>query len=303
MQGAWSGYLVASPSFAYSRVERLARPSAVRILAVADLHYTLKQYDWLGAVADDLDLIIIAGDQLDVASAADKNVQILVVLKYLKTIGAKTKLLVSSGNHDLDKFDENDEKTTVWLKKAHALDVFIDGDSPNLGDTLFTICPWWDGPVSRQAVADQLAADAQQRKEKWAWVYHAPPDESPVSWVGKKHIGDHDLLAWIREYQPDLVFTGHIHESPFRADGSWIDRIDSTWVFNAGRQIGPIPAYVIIDTERPEAAWFSLAGNELVNLDVPLERPIPELRYSGSDDQSSPWWWTKDSRTSSTIPK
>jgi Icc-related predicted phosphoesterase len=257
----------------------------VRILVVADLHYTLKQYDWLGAVADDLDMIIIAGDQLDVASAADKNVQILVVLKYLKTIRAKTKLLVSSGNHDLDRFDENDEKTTVWLKKAHALDVFIDGDSPSFGNTLFTICPWWDGPVSRQAVADQLAADAQQRKEKWAWVYHAPPDESPVSWVGKKHIGDHDLLAWIREYQPDFVFTGHIHESPFRTDGSWIDRIDSTWVFNAGRQIGPIPAYVIIDTERPEAAWFSLAGNELVKLDVPLERPIPELRYSRSDDQ------------------
>jgi Icc-related predicted phosphoesterase len=275
----------------------------MRILLVSDLHYTLKQYDWVDAVAGDLDLIVIAGDQLDVASAADKNVQVLVVLKYLKRIGAKTKLLASSGNHDLDKFDANDEKITIWLKKARAMGVLIDGDSVELDDTLFTICPWWDGPVTRQAVADQLARDAERRGRRWIWVYHAPPDESPVSWQGKKHIGDVDLLTWIRQYQPDYVLTGHIHESPFRDEGSWVDRIGETWVFNPGRQIGPIPAYVIFDTDRREAAWFSLAGSELVRLDQPLERPVAELRAPDPADQSSPWWCTRDSRTSSTMPK
>jgi Icc-related predicted phosphoesterase len=281
----------------------------MRILLVADLHYTLKQYDWLDAVAADLDLVVIAGDQLDVASAAEKNVQILVVLKYLRRIGAKTKLLVSSGNHDLDKIDANDEKTTAWLQKARAMGVLVDGDSFELDGALFTICPWWDGPVSREAVAEQLARDAAKREGTWVWVYHAPPAESAVSWAGKQHIGDADLLDWIRRYQPDYVLTGHIHESPFRAEGSWADRIGSTWVFNAGRQIGPVPSYVIFDTERREAAWLSLAGNETVRLDRPLERPLSELTYRDAsrtgapDDQSSPWWWTKDSRTSSTIPK
>ncbi|MGH8510966.1 MAG: metallophosphoesterase family protein, partial [Gammaproteobacteria bacterium] len=73
------------------------------------------------------------------------------------------------------------------------------------------------------------------------------------------------------------VLTGHIHQSPFRAGGSWVDRIGQTWVFNAGRQIGPCPTHVIVDLGERRAAWFSLAGNEAVNLDEPLTRPVAEL--------------------------
>ena len=52
--------------------------------------------------------------------------------------------------------------------------------------------------------------------------------------------------------------------------------IGSTWVFNAGRQIAPSPTHVVFDTGSMEAMWFSLAGNEIVKLDRPLERPITE---------------------------
>jgi Icc-related predicted phosphoesterase len=97
-----------------------------------------------------------------------------------------------------------------------------------------------------------------------------------VSWIGKKHIGDEYLVKWIEQYQPDIVLTGHIHQSPFRQGGSWADRIGNTWVFNAGRQIGPCPTHVIFDTSQRQAMWFSLAGNEIVQLDSPLSRPIPE---------------------------
>jgi hypothetical protein len=71
--------------------------------------------------------------------------------------------------------------------------------------------------------------------------------------------------------------SGHIHESPFKRDGSWVDRIGETWVFNAGRQIGEIPAHVIFDTDCERAAWFSLAGAEAVRLDAPLSRPVETL--------------------------
>jgi hypothetical protein len=47
-------------------------------------------------------------------------------------------------------------------------------------------------------------------------------------------------------------------------------------VFNAGRQIGPVPAHVILDIDAPSAAWYSLAGSEEVRLDQPLVRPIAE---------------------------
>jgi len=94
------------------------------------------------------------------------------------------------------------------------------------------------------------------------WVYHAPPDASPTSWTGARHYGDESLVAWIAQYHPAIVMCGHVHQSPFASKGSWIDRIDGTIVFNAGRQIGPVPAHVEIDTDAQIARWSSLAGDE-----------------------------------------
>jgi len=48
-------------------------------------------------------------------------------------------------------------------------------------------------------------------------------------------------------------------------------------VFNCGQQIGPTPTHVIVNTDAREAAWFSLAGAELVRLDLPLRRPLLPL--------------------------
>jgi hypothetical protein len=73
------------------------------------------------------------------------------------------------------------------------------------------------------------------------------------------------------------VFTGHIHQAPFRKGGSWVDRIGPTWVFNCGQQIGPTPTHIAVDTDAREAAWFSLAGAELIKLDLPLQRPLLPL--------------------------
>jgi hypothetical protein len=38
-------------------------------------------------------------------------------------------------------------------------------------------------------------------------------------------------------------------------------------VFNAGCQIGPVPAHVVFDTDAAEATWASLAGRERARLD------------------------------------
>ena len=132
-----------------------------------------------------------------------------------------------------------------------------------------------DGPSAKEAVARQLAADAPCRPLRWIWVYHAPPSGSPTSWNGTRHYGDDHLVQWIGEYAPDLVLCGHIHQAPFCDGGSWIDRIGSSWIFNAGCQIGPVPAYVTFDTETREATWSSLAANERARLDV--EEPKREL--------------------------
>jgi len=249
----------------------------MKLLLVSDLHYALKQLDWVYGVADRFDVIVIAGDHLDLSAIAAIDAQIVVVSKYLARLRTRTRLLVCSGNHDLDRRNADGERQATWLVPGKLPGVASDGDFLEIDDTAITICPWWDGPLGCRAVGRQLARDAARRCGRWIWVYHAPPADSPVSWAGTRHYGDAELVRWIHEYQPDAVLTGHIHQSPFRSGGSWVDRIGTTWVFNAGRQIGPCPTHVVIDLAEHRAMWFSLAGNEVVPLDAPLTRPVAAL--------------------------
>jgi hypothetical protein len=62
------------------------------------------------------------------------------------------------------------------------------------------------------------------------------------------------------------VLTGHVHQSPFQTEGGWADRIGDTWIFNAGRQIGPVPARVELDLEAGFADWVSMLGVESQSL-------------------------------------
>ena len=238
----------------------------MRLLLVSDLHYSLPQLDWLVQVAPSFDLVVLAGDQLDIGSAVPLDVQSVVILRYLSLLQAAGRVAVCSGNHDLTGPDVQGEQSALWLAEARADGVPSDGDSFVVGDTLVTVCPWWDGPLGRQALDARLAADAVSRPARWIWVYHWPPLGSPTCWTGRRDYGDADLAAWIGRHQPDIVLTGHVHESPFKPAGAWADRIGNTWVFNAGRQMGPVPAHIAIDLQAGSAAWRSLMGAEALQL-------------------------------------
>ena len=249
----------------------------MRLLLVADLHYSLPQFDWVLETAADFDVVVMAGDHLDIASIVDGRAQSVVVRKYFNRLRAKTRLLICSGNHDLDSRNEAGEKIAKWLGKSQSEGILSDGESIIIGETLFTACPWWDGPTVRDGIATQLAKAAANRAKQWIWLHHAPPDKSPTSWGGARYFGDVELKDWIEQYQPDMVLSGHVHQSPFVSEGSWVDRLGTTWVFNAGQHPGAPPAHIIIDTDIGEALWFSSAGRQFVRLGQPLERPVPKL--------------------------
>jgi predicted MPP superfamily phosphohydrolase len=139
----------------------------MRYLFVSDLHYVLQQFDWVSAAAGHVDLVIIGGDLLDISSTVDASVQITVMLRYLHHLAEKTRVIDCSGNHDLDARDTNGEKFARWIRKADASGVFTDGASLNFDGTLFTVCPWWDGPHNRDAVGKLLARDAAKPKRRW----------------------------------------------------------------------------------------------------------------------------------------
>jgi len=63
----------------------------MRCIVVADLHYTLPQFDWLLSAAPHFDLVIFAGDALDIASFVDFRAHIVVVRKYLTFLSGISK--------------------------------------------------------------------------------------------------------------------------------------------------------------------------------------------------------------------
>lgn len=262
----------------------------MRLLLISDLHYSLPLFDWVVDVASDFDIVVMAGDHLDLASLVDGRAQSVVVRKYFERLQAKTRLLICSGNHDLDSKNAAGEKIAKWLLGSLNKGLLSDGESVAVDDTLFTICPWWDGPVSQAAIGAQLTGAAAKRLKRWIWIYHAPPANSPVAWGGRRSFGDDALKKWIETFEPDIVLSGHVHQAPYVTDSSWVDRIGPTWIFNTGHYSGAPPAHVIIDTDACEALWFSAAGNQYVHLNDPLERPVPNL-------DAIPDWFTAGDRS------
>lgn len=241
----------------------------VTLLAVSDLHYSLPQFEWLVLRAADCDVIVIAGDLLDLGSPVELDVQIIVISKYLDRIRAETCVVVCSGNHDGDVEVSGGDFSAKWLLDLRGKNLVTDGETYWLGPDKVTVCPWWESEKSKAKMAAMLRAEARRREKwrRWLWVHHAPPVGCGVSWTGKDDAGDAFVRELIDELRPDLVFSGHIHNAPFYADGSWVSRMGGSWVFNPGCQIGAVPAAVYFDSETMTADYRSLEFADRIVLD------------------------------------
>ena len=118
----------------------------MRVLLVSDLHYDLRKLDWVLTQAADVDLLVVAGDLLDIASGVPLDAQIVVVLEYLARFADRTTTVVCSGNHDLDHRTESEEKATRWILDARASGVVVDGDSITVGGWLDQLVRVVGGP-------------------------------------------------------------------------------------------------------------------------------------------------------------
>jgi Icc-related predicted phosphoesterase len=239
----------------------------VRILAVSDLHYRLPHYDWLVRAAADADVVALGGDLADVVNPVPIDVQSVVLTNYLARLSERATVLASSGNHDLDGPGAHGEQVAGWLRRNVTQGVHTDGSSLDLDGVRFTICPWWDGPITRDEVAAQLREAAADRPPVWVWLYHAPPAGTPLCSDGRRSFPDHELAGWIAEHQPDIVLCGHIHQAPWVPGGSWHAKLGRTWVFNAGKQVGPVPPHITLDTQQRTANWFGVFESETISLD------------------------------------
>jgi Icc-related predicted phosphoesterase len=228
----------------------------MRTLLVSDLHYDLRKLDWVLAEAEGVDLLVVAGDLLDIASGVPLDAQIAVILEYLARFAERTTTVACSGNHDLDSRTEAGEKATEWISEARRRGVVVDGDSVQVGGWLVTSCAWWEGPETLRRLETVLDEAARLRTGPWVWAYHGPP-EGPLAWTGSHHYGDPELPRLLEQHRPDVVLCGHIHQAPYVSGGAWYEQRGSTWLFNSGHQKGQVPAHIRLDLDRRVASWWS----------------------------------------------
>jgi len=245
----------------------------MRLLCVTDVHFHLPQMDWLLDAATDVDVVVLPGDHLLVDGRTPLEAQVVVVSTYLERLARSAVVLAASGNHDLDGPGPDGEQRAGWLLRTGAPSLYVDGDSVDLDGVRFTICPWWDGPATRELVDAQLGAAAVDRPARWIWVYHAPPAGTRLCATGTREYPDENLTQWIDTHHPDMVLCGHIHQAPWASGGGWVDRLGSTWVFNAGHQVGPIPAHIVIDLASETAQWFGQPDFDEVDLRAHASEP------------------------------
>lgn len=237
----------------------------MKILSISDIHYSLQQFDWLVQNCEDYDLIILAGDMMDLGSYVDTDTQASVVGEYFKKICAKVPMIVCSGNHDL--VDEGDgTRTAEWLQDFAIKGLTVDGQVfEGQGLKIFSF-PWWEEPEERAKVAEWLEQQSDAGTGHIFWVHHAPPQGTKVSWNGKRDLGDLSVKEWIEKHQPEIVFSGHIHNAPYYPDGSWYDKIDNTLITNSGRQTGSAPATIVLEIENDQITWCGMEGCETLPL-------------------------------------
>ncbi|MDF1657965.1 MAG: metallophosphoesterase [Verrucomicrobiales bacterium] len=239
----------------------------MKILVVSDIHYSLQQYDWLARESIAYDLVIIAGDLMEMGSIVDLDTQASVVSQYFRRISAVVPLVVCSGNHDLLK-DYEGVRSPEWLEELAILNLTVDHGCYETADLRILSFPWWESDKERDHIAQWLETQARANDTRPVfWVHHAPPRGAKTAWSGKRDLGVKSLVGWIERYKPDIVFSGHVHNAPYYTpEGSWIDRIGETVVINGGRQIGEKPATVELELENGHLVWCGMEGCEEKNL-------------------------------------
>ena len=230
----------------------------VRLLLASDLHYSLRQFDWIVARSD-FDVVVLAGDHLDISSP--------VAMDAADRCGAAVLRLAGSDRsargelrryHDLTGEDHHEERAALWLQEAREGGFATDGESLMIGGPSHHDLPVVGRPdrtrTRCRCAARRGGCRTQRRPARWIWVYHWPPLGSPTRCLDRPRSAPRRRATSVERIEqpctPDVVLTGHVHDPPFASEGAWADRFGTTWVLQrrAG-QIGPVPARIRVSLD------------------------------------------------------
>ena len=190
----------------------------MRLLAFSDLHRDQAAARAIVQRADDVDVVVAAGD------FAVKRVGIEDVVDILKEIDRPTVLVPGNGESDSELRAACRRWSTAHV--LHGSGVTIDGvEFFGIGAGIpATPFGSWSFDLTEQEAQRMLAACPRDA----VLVSHSPP-YGHVDGVGETHLGSHAVLDAIERVEPRLVVCGHIH-------GCWgqCSRVGSTEILNVG---------------------------------------------------------------------
>src|SRR5262245_5492607 len=168
----------------------------MRLLAVADLHYSLPQFDWVLEIAANFDVVVLAGDHLELASIVDRRAgrggtEIFQSLARAQ----QARYLFRQPRSRCTQRDRREDRQMArrGADRGRLVRRRVVRDRRHAVHHL----PWWDGPITRAGIAAQLAEAARQPHKQWISNHSGPPDQLPFSWGGARYFGDTELAQWI----------------------------------------------------------------------------------------------------------
>jgi hypothetical protein len=193
-----------------------------RVLAISDIHGDTKLVERLAkrAKKENVDLVIIAGD-LTWFEQSTKN----LIGPFIKE---NKEVLLIPGNHEAMSTIKTLTETYPKTKHLHGYSVKKD----NLG--IFgagydsAIGPFW---IEDEEIFNVLKKGHDKIKDskKKIMVTHTPPEGGISEFTGIK--GSNAVKKAIKEFKPDVLITGHIHEA-----GGLQEKIGKTIVLHVARK-------------------------------------------------------------------
>ena len=285
---------------------RVREDRRMRILVVSDLHYRLPHFDWLVEASP---AGRRGGDrgrprrrrQPGPPRRADRRHR-----QYLKRLAERTTVLVASGNHDLDGPGWHGEQVATWLRRIQQSGLHVDGVGRRRRHP-FTVCPWWDGPVTRDEVGVQLAGAAGTAGALGVDLPRTTRRHTPVprrpAYLPRPRAGGVDRPAparpgVLRPHPP--VALGHrrlVARAARRHLGLQRRQADRPGASpHHPRHRGRHGRLVRGDRAGAASSWPERSGS-LSRCGPPSGSRAEPVRGLG------PWWWTSWSRIASTMPR
>jgi len=197
----------------------------MRILAIADIHGNIATLSKIVNKVrnNNIDLILVAGDLTNFGHYNEAKSVISILSEFKKTYFVP-------GNCDII----SDYKQDINELNLHGRYVIVEKFAIiGLGGSSYTP---FNTPLefSDEEIEKILTSSYEklrknnEKYEKLILLSHTPPKNTKVDKAGNTHAGSLSVRKFVEIYSPDLVISGHIHESRN------IDKINRTLLVNVG---------------------------------------------------------------------